>query len=37
MNNIGDRPGPLRNSSSAEFNTKEAVALFYGRKETMLF
>ncbi|CAC9649439.1 PFL_4669 family integrating conjugative element protein [bacterium endosymbiont of Bathymodiolus sp. 5 South] len=34
MNNIGDRPGPLRNSSSAEFNTKEAVALFYGRKET---
>jgi hypothetical protein len=29
MNNIGDRPGPLRNSSSAEFNTKEAVALFW--------
>jgi len=33
-NSNSNRPGPLRNSSSAEFNTKEAVALFYGRKKT---
>ncbi|SFV87053.1 FIG141694: hypothetical protein in PFGI-1-like cluster [hydrothermal vent metagenome] len=29
-----DRPGPLRISNSLELNTKEAVALFYGRKKT---
>ncbi len=29
-----NKPGPLRNSNSLELNTKEAVALFYGRKKT---
>ncbi|WP_369177941.1 PFL_4669 family integrating conjugative element protein [Candidatus Thiodubiliella endoseptemdiera] len=32
--NNTNRPGPLRNSNSLELNTKEAVALFYGRKKT---
>lgn len=33
-NNITSNPGALRNSIELELNTKEAVALFYGRKKT---